>query len=88
MAALHEHPTPVTSTHQSRWLGEPASEVTGFLTDVAPLIPAFDRFPFGTNARLDMIVRRATAKGEIPVPTGVVSKRYVLVQHSSVIAAV
>ena len=68
MAALHEHPTPVTSTHQSRWLGEPASEVTGSLADVAPLIPAFDRFPFGTNARLDMIVRRATAKGEIRCP--------------------
>jgi hypothetical protein len=87
MAALHEHPTPVTFTRQSRWLGEPASEVTGSLADVVPLIPAFDRFPFGTNARLDMIVRHATAKGEIPVPTGVVSKRYVLVQHASVIAA-
>src|SRR5688572_32954560 len=87
MAALHEPSTPVTSTHQSRWLGEPASEATGFLTDVTPLIPAFDRFPFGTNPRLDMIVRRASATGEISVPTGVVSKRYVLVQHASVIAA-
>src|SRR5712691_642543 len=87
MAALHEHPTAVTSTYQSRWLGEPASEVTGSLADVVPLIPAFDRFPFGTNARLDMIVRRATTKGESPVPTGVVSKRYVLVQQASVIAA-
>ena len=87
MATLHEPTTPVTSTHQSRWLGEPASEVTGFLRDVTPMIPAFDRLPFGTNARLDMIVRRASAKGEIPVPTGVVSKRYVLVQHASVMAA-
>ncbi len=87
MAALHEHPTAVTSTYQSRWLGEPASEVTGSLADVVPLIPAFDRVPFGTNARLDMIVRRATTKGESPVPTGVVSKRYVLVQHAAVIAA-
>jgi hypothetical protein len=82
MAAPHEHSTPVTSIHRSQWLGEPAGEVTGSLADVAPLIPAFDRFPFGTNARLDMIVRRATAKEEIPVPTGVVSKRYVLVQHA------
>ena len=57
MAALHEHPTPLTSTHQSRWLGEPATEVTGSLADVAPLIPTFDRYPFGKNARLDMIVR-------------------------------
>jgi len=87
MSVPQAHPTPVTSTQQSRWLGEPATEVTGALTDVVPLIPAFDRFPFGTNARLDMIVRRATAQGEMPVPTAVVSKRYVLVQHNAVIAA-
>jgi hypothetical protein len=87
MAALREYPTGVTSTHQLRWLGEPASEITGSLANVVPLIPAFDRLAFGTNARLDVIVRRTTAKGEIPVPTGVVSKRYVLVQHASVIAA-
>src|SRR3954467_2753482 len=78
--------TPVTSTQQSRWLGEPTTEVTGFLSDLVPLIPSFDRFPFGTNARLDMILR-STAHGAVPVPTGVVSKRYVLVQHTSVIAA-
>lgn len=34
-----------------------------------------------------MIVRRATAKGQVPVPVGTVSKRYVLVQHTSVIEA-
>jgi len=61
--------------------------VIGFLADVAPQIPTFDRLPFGTNPRLDMIVRRASAKGDIPTPIGVVSKRYVLVQHASVIAA-
>jgi hypothetical protein len=87
MAALLEHPTTPTSTRQSHWLGEPASEVTGSLADLAPLIPTFDRLPFGRNPRLDMIVRRAAAKGEIPVPTGTVSKRYVLVQHTSVIEA-
>ena len=87
MAAPYEHPTPVTSTYQSRWLGEPAREVTGSLTDVAPLIPTFHRFPFGTNARRDMIVRRPSATAETPVPIDVVSKRYVLVQHASVIAA-
>ena len=73
--------------HHSRWLGEPASEVTGSIADVTPLVPTFDRLPFGTNRRLDMIVRRAAAKGAIPTPIGVVSKRYVLVQHASVIAA-
>lgn len=87
MAALLEQPTIVTSTRQSHWLGEPASEVTGSLADLAPLISTFDRVPFGTNRRLDMIVRLAAANGEIPVPTAVVSKRYVLVQHTSVIEA-
>src|SRR5262249_802785 len=87
MAALPEHPREVTSTHHSRWLGEPASEVTGSPADVATLIPGFDRFRFGPNPGLDMSLRRPTTKGEIPVPTGVVSKRYVLVQHASVIAA-
>jgi len=87
MAGLHDHSTPLTSTHNSRWLGEPASEVTGRLGDVATLIPTFDRLAFGTNPRLDMIVRRAAAKGDIPTPIGVVSKRYVLVQHAAVIAA-
>ena len=87
MAGLQDHPTPLTSTHQSRCLGEPASEVTGSLADATPLIPTFDRFPFGPNRRLDMIVRHAGAKGNIPLPIGVVSKQYVLVQHASVIAA-
>ena len=87
MAGLHDHPTLLTSTHHSRWLGEPASEVTGSLADVTSLIPTFDRLPFGTNQRLDMIVRRAAAQGGIPMHIGVVSKQYVLVQHASVIAA-
>jgi uncharacterized protein DUF932 len=87
MAELLERPTTSTSTSQRHWLGEPANEVTGSLADLAPLVPTFDRVPFGTNPRLDMIVRRAAAKGEIPVPSGVVSKKYVLVQHTSVIAA-
>ena len=51
------------------------------------MIPSFDRLPFGRNPRLDMIVRRAAAPGEIPMPTGVVSKRYALVQHAAVIEA-
>ncbi len=87
MAALLEHPPTHTSIRQSHWLGEPATEITGPLAGLASLIPTFDRIPFGTNPRLDMIVRRAAAKGEIPVPTGVVSKRYVLVQHRSVVEA-
>lgn len=86
MITLDEPPT-VLATGHSRWLGEPAVAITGPLRDVVPLIPAFDRMPFGVNPRLDMIVRRAAARGEVPVPTGVVSKRYVLVQHLAVVDA-
>ena len=59
----------------------------GPLDELAARLPEFDRKPFGANPRLDMIVRRAAAKGEIPVPAAVVSKRYVLVQHLAVIDA-
>ena len=84
---LAAEPRHTTVTRQSRWLGEPASEVMGPLSEVVPLIPSFDRLPFGSNPRLDMIVRRAAAPGEIPVPINVVSKRYALVQHAAVIEA-
>lgn len=86
MIALDEPPA-VLVTGLSRWLGEAAVEITGPLRDIVPRLPAFDRVPFGANPRLDMIVRRAAAPGEIPVPTGVVSKGYVLVQHLAVIDA-
>ena len=81
--------TPIASrtTGHSRWLGEHAFELTGALGELTPLIPSFDRAPFGLNPRLDMIVRRADLKGEAPVPTGVVSKSYVLVQHLAVVDA-
>ena len=59
----------------------------GPLGELAARLPEFDRVPFGVNPRLDMIVRRAAAAGQIPVPTAVVSKRYVLVQHLEVIDA-
>jgi hypothetical protein len=78
--------TPIAS-RQSRWLGEHAFEFKGALGELTPLIPSFDRVPFGLNPRFDMIVRRAELKGEAPVPTGVVSKRYVLVQHLAVVDA-
>ena len=61
--------------------------MTGSLADLIPLIPTFERLPFGRNPRLDMIVRLPERRERSPSPTGVVSKRYVLVQHTAVIDA-
>lgn len=87
MTALLDQPTAVHTLRKSHWLGEPAVTFTGPLGELAARIPEFDRMPFGGNPRLDMIVRRAATAREIPVPVGVVSKRYVLVQHLAVIDA-
>lgn len=87
MTALLDNPTAIHTPRTPHWLGEPAITLTGPLGELAACIPEFDRVPFGVNPRLDMIVRRAAAAGEIPVPTAVVSKRYVLVQHLDVIDA-
>jgi hypothetical protein len=71
----------------------------GELDEVLPLIPEFDRVPFGSgvggageggeNAFLDAIVRRANSEqGLGAVPVGVVSKRYCLVSHVEVAQSV
>lgn len=66
----------------------------GELDEILPLIPEFDRVPFGSgegapNAFLDAIVRRENAEQRLPaVPVGVVSKRYCLVTHADVAHAV
>ena len=66
----------------------------GELDEILPLIPEFDRLPFGAgaggeNAFLDAIVRRANADLGLPsVPVGVVSKRYCLVPHTEVAQSV
>src|SRR5687768_16652006 len=79
---------PVTVTTRPHWLGDPAVRIAGRLEAVTEHIPRFDRVPFGMNPRLDMIVRTAAAQGEIPIPTGVVSKRYALVQHVDVVSSI
>ena len=71
----------------------------GELDEILPLIPEFDRVPFGSeaggagaggeNAFLDAIVRRADPEQGLPaVPVGVVSKRYCLVPHAEVAQSV
>jgi len=66
----------------------------GELDRILPLIPEFDRVPFGSgdaahNEFLDAIVRRANPEqGYSAVPVGVVSKRYCLVPHIEVAQSV
>ena len=81
---LLERPATINRPH---WLGEPVNEFTGSVDAIASHLPDFNRVPFGVNPRLDMIVRPATAAGQIPVPAAVVSKSYVLVQHLDVVSA-
>jgi hypothetical protein len=67
---------------------------SGELDGILPLIPEFDRMPFGSGAAahnefLDAIVRRGnTEQGYTSVPVGVVSKRYCLVPHIEVAQSV
>ncbi|HEX6975598.1 MAG TPA: DUF932 domain-containing protein [Vicinamibacterales bacterium] len=74
------------SLHGNHWRGEPVEDFSGRAEDIVPHLPSFDRVPFGTNVRRDMIVRRAERRGDIPVPIEAVSKRYTLVQHTDVLA--
>lgn len=74
----------VTRTH---WFGEDVDTIDTTLEVVPSLMPTFDRRPFGANRFHDVIKRRPT-DGADPLQIGLVSKKYVLVQHASVIQAV
>jgi Domain of unknown function (DUF932) len=85
MTSLALAPT-FAAASRRHWHGDPAHKISGSLAEVLAHIPTFDRTPLGLNRRLDMIVR-ATAgdEGETTLPVGVVSKKYVLVQHRAVV---
>lgn len=94
---------------ETRWLGEPISECTSSLEQIAKIIPQFERCPFGIrmdrraeqrqtslfpdsndpdcNPYLDAIVRLPLDENDVPVPVGVVSKTYNLVQHTDLFDA-
>ena len=74
----------MTRTH---WCGEDVASIDTTLALLPGVLPVFDRRPFGRNRLRDLIVRASIA-GTGPVPVGVVSKHYVLVQHADAIRAV
>ena len=80
------------------WVGLPvARPVEGNMSKVLDALPRFGRQPFamaslnareiGTNPYLDMIYRMPLRLGETPIPVGVVSKNYRLVDHHQVLLA-
>src|ERR1017187_10567008 len=82
-----------------RWLGLPVvPPVEGSLAEVLSHVPQFGRQPFtmtsvngtevGVNPYLDMIYRVPSRQGEGPVPVGVVSKNYRLVDHHHVLRTI
>src|SRR5271166_159845 len=96
---LHS-PTPSTTNPRDRhWLGLPVcSQVEGSFEDVASALPHFGRQPFamtplsgdevGVNSYLDMVYRLPIRHSEKPIPVGVVSKNYRLVDHHHILRTV
>jgi hypothetical protein len=74
----------MTSTH---WFGERVRTLVTTLGQLPTHLPVFDRYQFGRNRFRDVIVRRASENAH-PMPVGLVSKKYVLVQHAATILAV
>jgi hypothetical protein len=75
----------------------PATIHKGNIHHIRRFIPSFDRMPFGLtqpvqgrsriNNRLETIVRLPIGEDDELVPVGVVSKDYVLLQHTAVVDA-
>ena len=93
------NPAPAEPSRHRRWLGLPVNpQVHGSLAEVLDLLPHFGRQPFtmnsvngteiATNPYLDMIYRSPVRQGENPVPVGVVSKNYRLVDHHHILRTV
>lgn len=87
------------SPRRRRWLGLPVISVKeGSLAEVARHLPQFGRQPFsmtsvngnevGVNPYLDMVYQVPTRQGENPVPVGIVSKNYRLVDHHQLLRTI
>ena len=81
------------------WLGLPVLKpIEGSLREITNALPHFGRQPFamasvngddvGVNPFLDMVYTLATRQGEKPIPVGVVSKNYRLVDHHQVLRTI
>src|SRR5438105_363403 len=87
------------SARRRHWLGLPVMHpIEGGLAGVLNQLPHFGRQPFtmasvngndvAVNPYLDMVYRVPARQGESPVPVGVVSKNYRLVDHHQVLRTI
>jgi hypothetical protein len=104
MALTTQTPPPfevgtASDQRQRHWLGLPVrSRTEGTFDDILSTLPHFGRQPFamaslngdelGVNSYLDMVYRLPIRQGERPVPVGVVSKNYRLVDHHHILRTV
>lgn len=66
------------------WHGELVDEFETSLDALNDLLPSFHRIPFGPHPRKDIILRAVESRSP-PMPVGIVSKRYALLQHTDVL---
>jgi Domain of unknown function (DUF932) len=89
----------LSERRQRHWLGLPVRPaIKGTFDDVLNALPHFGRQPFamaslngeelGINSYLDMVYRLPTRQSERPVPLGVVSKNYRLLDHHQILRTV
>jgi Domain of unknown function (DUF932) len=89
----------VSGQRQRHWLGLPVRPVTeGTFEDLLNALPHFGRQPFampslngdelGVNSYLDMVYRLPVRQNERPIPVGVVSKNYRLVDHHQILRTI
>lgn len=75
------------------WGSLPMTEkYSGEIKGAHSFLPEFDKvgpeeFHLGTNANLDLVVRRASPEFKGPVAVGMVSKNYRIIQHQEVLRA-
>ena len=84
---------------ERHWLNLPVrARVEGTFDDVLSALPHFGRQPFamasvngdelGVNSYLDMVYRLPIRQSERPIPVGVVSKNYRLVDHHQILRSI
>jgi hypothetical protein len=104
MALTTQTPPPfevgtASDQRQRHWLGLPVrSRTEGTFEDILSTLPHFGRQPFamaslngdglGVNSYLDMVYRMPIHQSQKPIPVGVVSKNYRLVDHHHILRTV
>ena len=81
------------SVPRPHWGGLPVHEIKGSIRELTAALPDFVASPFaaqlglsvGVNNRLLTVVRQPLKEEEKPMPVGVVSRKYRLVQHRDVL---